>query len=164
VVLGIKLRASHLLGRHSTTEATLPALFHVGCFWNRVSRTICQGWLWTVILLIFASWVARITSVSHPCPAQNSHLCSLLVHRCECSCRHGIPGCSMFLLSMLLAITFQGSCNCSCSCHWLSEEGMFFHLTSVGNIFGTCWSGSHSCPLKSGDASPESVIMDNIVL
>jgi hypothetical protein len=27
--------------------------------------TICLGWLWPVILLISASWVARITGVSH---------------------------------------------------------------------------------------------------
>jgi hypothetical protein len=27
--------------------------------------TICLGWLWTVILLISASWVARITGVRH---------------------------------------------------------------------------------------------------
>jgi hypothetical protein len=28
-------------------------------------RTICLGWLWTVILLISASWVVRITGMSH---------------------------------------------------------------------------------------------------
>jgi hypothetical protein len=27
--------------------------------------TICLGWLWTVILLISASWVARITGINH---------------------------------------------------------------------------------------------------
>jgi hypothetical protein len=32
--------------------------------WDRVLRTICQGWLWTSILLISAFWVARITGVS----------------------------------------------------------------------------------------------------
>jgi hypothetical protein len=30
-----------------------------------VSRTICWGWLWTMFLLILASWVARIISVTH---------------------------------------------------------------------------------------------------
>jgi hypothetical protein len=30
-------------------------------FWDRISGTISLGWLWTVILLICASWVARIT-------------------------------------------------------------------------------------------------------
>jgi hypothetical protein len=34
-------------------------------FWDRVSQTICLGWLWTKILLISASWVARIIGVSH---------------------------------------------------------------------------------------------------
>jgi hypothetical protein len=32
-------------------------------------RTICQGWLWTAIFLISASWVAKITGVSHWRPA-----------------------------------------------------------------------------------------------
>jgi hypothetical protein len=34
-------------------------------FLDRVSWTVCLGWLWTVILLISASWLARITGVSH---------------------------------------------------------------------------------------------------
>jgi hypothetical protein len=34
------------------------------CF-DRVLRTICQGWLWTVILLFSASWVARNIGVGH---------------------------------------------------------------------------------------------------
>jgi hypothetical protein len=38
-------------------------------FWDRVSWTICLGWLRTMILLISASWVARITGVSHPVPS-----------------------------------------------------------------------------------------------
>jgi hypothetical protein len=36
-------------------------------FWDRVSWTVCLGWLGTLILLISASWVARITGVSHWC-------------------------------------------------------------------------------------------------
>jgi hypothetical protein len=32
-------------------------------------ETICPGWLRTAILLISAFWIARITSVSHRCPA-----------------------------------------------------------------------------------------------
>jgi hypothetical protein len=43
VVLGIKVSASCLLDRCSTTLATLPALFCVGYFRDRVSRTICLG-------------------------------------------------------------------------------------------------------------------------
>jgi hypothetical protein len=41
--------------------ATSPALFLWWGFW----RTICPGRPWTEILLISASWVARITDVSH---------------------------------------------------------------------------------------------------
>jgi hypothetical protein len=37
----------------------------LGVFWDRVSRTICPGWLQTVILLISVSWVARTTGMSH---------------------------------------------------------------------------------------------------
>jgi hypothetical protein len=37
----------------------------MGFFWDRVSQTICLGWLRTVSLLSTASWVARITGVSH---------------------------------------------------------------------------------------------------
>jgi hypothetical protein len=51
---------------------TPPALFFFFCegfFWDRVSWTIYQGWLWTVILLISASWVARFIGVSHWHPA-----------------------------------------------------------------------------------------------
>jgi hypothetical protein len=36
-----------------------------GFFQDRVSRTICLGWIWTMILLIAASWVARITGMNH---------------------------------------------------------------------------------------------------
>jgi hypothetical protein len=43
-------------------------LFCDGCFPDRVSQAICLGWLWTAILLLSASWVARITGVSHQCP------------------------------------------------------------------------------------------------
>jgi hypothetical protein len=47
--------------------ATPLALLCEGLFFflNRILWTVCLGWLWTVILLISASWVARITGVSH---------------------------------------------------------------------------------------------------
>jgi hypothetical protein len=38
-------------------------------FQDRVSQTICPGWFQITTLLISASWVARITGVSHCCPA-----------------------------------------------------------------------------------------------
>jgi hypothetical protein len=34
-------------------------------YWGRVSLTFCPGWLWTLILLISASWAAVIISMSH---------------------------------------------------------------------------------------------------
>jgi hypothetical protein len=52
-----------------TPWATLPALFLWRVFWDRVSQTFCPGWLWTLVLLISASWVAGITGVSHWCQA-----------------------------------------------------------------------------------------------
>jgi hypothetical protein len=61
-VLGLKLRAFTL--SHFASPSC------DGCFWNRVSQTICQGWLQTAILLISASWIARITGMSHWYPAQ----------------------------------------------------------------------------------------------
>jgi hypothetical protein len=57
--------------------ATPPALFLWRVFWDRVSQTICLGWLRTMILLISASWVARIIGMSHQCPA---HLVILYLH------------------------------------------------------------------------------------
>jgi hypothetical protein len=74
VVLGSEVKTSCLPGRPSTIWATLLALFCDGYFRNRVLRTICSGWLWTVILLISDSWVARITGVSHQCLAYRMSL------------------------------------------------------------------------------------------
>jgi hypothetical protein len=48
-----------------TAWATLPALFCVGYFQDTISQTICLGWLWTLILLISAWWVASIMGMSH---------------------------------------------------------------------------------------------------
>jgi hypothetical protein len=44
--------------------ASPPVLLCDGFFQNRILQIICPGWLWTVILLISASWVARITDVN----------------------------------------------------------------------------------------------------
>jgi hypothetical protein len=60
VVLGLELRAYTL--SHSTSP------FCEGFFWDRILQTICQGWLWTSVLLIAAFWIASITGVSHRCP------------------------------------------------------------------------------------------------
>jgi hypothetical protein len=97
-VLGFELRASHLLhtGIYTawTTTSSPSFLFYLFfvvlglelrtftfspstnptfcdmVFWDRVSQTVCLDWLWTVILLISASWVGRITGMSHWCPAR----------------------------------------------------------------------------------------------
>jgi hypothetical protein len=61
VNLGFELRASWWQSRHSTSCSTLPDFFCDGYFWDRVSQTICPGWTWTIILLISASWLAKIT-------------------------------------------------------------------------------------------------------
>jgi hypothetical protein len=49
------------LGAYTLSYST--ALFCEGVFWDRVSQTICLGWLWTTIFLICASWVARVTGM-----------------------------------------------------------------------------------------------------
>jgi hypothetical protein len=58
VVLGLELKAYTL--SHSTSP-----IFCEGFFQGRVSQNYLPGLLWTVILLICASWVARITGMSH---------------------------------------------------------------------------------------------------
>jgi hypothetical protein len=61
-LLEFELRAFTL--NHSTSSPQ--PFFGEGFFWDRVSQTICPGWLQTMILLISASWVAMITGVSTP--------------------------------------------------------------------------------------------------
>jgi hypothetical protein len=58
-VVGLELRASTL------TQSANPFLWRV--FWDRVSWNYLPGWLWTSIILISASWVARMTGMSHRC-------------------------------------------------------------------------------------------------
>jgi hypothetical protein len=78
---GFGLMASHFLGKYTTAWATLPATVCVGCFWDRVLWTICLSWLQSVILLISASWVSRMTVMSHQCLAIKRDLIScFLVH------------------------------------------------------------------------------------
>jgi hypothetical protein len=52
VALGFELRTCIFC--HSTNPFICD-----GCFQDRVSRTICLRWFWTVILPISDSWVAR---------------------------------------------------------------------------------------------------------
>jgi hypothetical protein len=58
--LGLTLARQAL---YHLNHSTSPFLCWV--FLDRFSRTICLGWLWTLILLISASSVARTTGVSH---------------------------------------------------------------------------------------------------
>jgi hypothetical protein len=62
LVLGLELRAYTL--SHSSSP-----FYCDGFFQERISRTICPGWLQTMILLISASWEATITGMSHWHPA-----------------------------------------------------------------------------------------------
>jgi hypothetical protein len=67
--VGFELRASCLQSRNSMPEFILvnwsspPVHFADG-----ILRAICLGWSWTVILLISASQVARITGINHRYP------------------------------------------------------------------------------------------------
>jgi hypothetical protein len=40
-------------------------------FQDRILRCLCPGWLWTMIFLIFASWVTRIIGASDRHPARH---------------------------------------------------------------------------------------------
>jgi hypothetical protein len=77
VVLGVELRA------YTLSHSTSPFLWWV--FFYRVSWTICMGWLWTMILLISASRVARITCMSHRCPGQR--VIFFILRWAPCTCR-----------------------------------------------------------------------------
>jgi hypothetical protein len=46
---------------------------HPAIDWNWVLLTFCLDWPWTAILPVSASWVARITVLSH-CAQPNPHL------------------------------------------------------------------------------------------
>jgi hypothetical protein len=70
VVLEFELRASYLLGSHSTTWDTAP-LFCVGYFQERISQTICLGWHRMWILLISASQVTGSTDVEPSAPSSD---------------------------------------------------------------------------------------------
>jgi hypothetical protein len=61
-----ELSASQLLGRCFYCLRNFSIPFWNGFFQDRVLWSICLGWLQIAILLISASWVARITGMS-PC-------------------------------------------------------------------------------------------------
>jgi hypothetical protein len=110
-------------------------------FQDRVLWTICQGWLWTTVFLISASWVARIAGMSHQCPAiallfwvrgqKAPSLATLRVWWLR-SIGGGAAG-SVVELSVSLNIAGRGpqwtarDCICSIICSW-SFFGFFPHL------------------------------------
>jgi hypothetical protein len=53
-------------------EATLPhqPYFVIGLFKIGSSKLFAWGWIWTMILLISASLVARFIGVDHQCPVR----------------------------------------------------------------------------------------------
>jgi hypothetical protein len=63
-VLGFELRAYTL--SHSTSPFLWWDYFKIGC-----PELFAQDWLWTSILLISASWVARHIGVSHRLPVRD---------------------------------------------------------------------------------------------
>jgi hypothetical protein len=68
-LLKLELRA------YTLSRSTAPFLWWV-FFGDRVSWTVCLGWLWTLTHLISASWVASITGVSH----LRQDLCNVWIH------------------------------------------------------------------------------------
>jgi hypothetical protein len=70
-IVGLELRAYTL--SHSTSPFLWRIFFKIGS-----QELLCQGWVRTLILLISVSWVARITGLSHQCPALLSILNSVL--------------------------------------------------------------------------------------
>jgi hypothetical protein len=62
--------------------ATPPSLFCKGFFQDSISQTICPCWPQTLILLICASWVARITGMSHWCLALFYFLSKMFIMKC----------------------------------------------------------------------------------
>jgi hypothetical protein len=66
--LGLELRASHLLGLLGRWSITCATLFVLGFFKIGIHELLASGWLWTTVLPISASWVARITGVCHQHP------------------------------------------------------------------------------------------------
>jgi hypothetical protein len=107
---------------------TSPFLWRV--FWDRVSWTICPGWLWTSILLISASRVARIAGVSQQhffCSPPLAVLCKEAQH---------VP---WVMLSEAMA-SIQGnsqlmdhtaSCNCDNGAELLGSQRTCIHFPEV---------------------------------
>jgi hypothetical protein len=61
-------------GQSATFKFLVFFPFPIRGFQDRVSWTICLGCLQTTVILISASWVARITEVNHWCPSSSFYL------------------------------------------------------------------------------------------
>jgi hypothetical protein len=68
--------------------APLPALLCKGFFQDRVSWTLCPGWPQTMIVLISASWIVRITGVRHQRPGGFFFCCCCLLNLSVCLCTY----------------------------------------------------------------------------
>jgi hypothetical protein len=93
--------------------------------------TVCSGWLWTLILLISASWVAGITGVSHWCPAViilRLHLwysaLQLFLPWHLAFSRTFLSWLSVFFPSVLCRAPFPHSC---CLHHCSASSNFWFH-------------------------------------
>jgi hypothetical protein len=85
--------------------ATPTAPFCEVFFCDKVWQTVCLDWLWTVILLISASWVARITGVSHQHSALTAIFISKYINYSErhTNISNWLYTCFFFLLMSLYA-------------------------------------------------------------
>jgi hypothetical protein len=83
----------------------------IGYFWNSLSQTICLDWHWNEILLISASWVARITGPSLPHLVHKAHFTWLLdLHNC-------VLDNLIFFISVILNLMSSSLTNISPQCH-----------------------------------------------
>jgi hypothetical protein len=65
---------------HALDHLNYPPAFILCRAFSRHSLLSAGGWLPTMILWISGSWVARITGMSHWCPAGLIRLCKVLCH------------------------------------------------------------------------------------
>jgi hypothetical protein len=103
----------HLLGRcfYSLSHSTSFFFFLWWVFQGRVLRTVPWARLWTILLLISASWEARITGVSHLRPAYLFILRWSLTVLCRLC---PTPGLKLSLCLSLYVTGATGVTHCTC--------------------------------------------------
>jgi hypothetical protein len=132
MVLRLKVRA------YTLSHSTSPFWWKV--FQDRVLQTSCWSWLATAILLIPASWIARITGMSHWHPVKISY--SFLLY-CKCNCFLNfswrlfivsVEKCDWFLcvnfVPYLLNLVNSNLCVCVCVCVCVCTLQDFLHKRS----------------------------------